>query len=217
MENLVEIIISNGEKDRKNLLAVNLLSIIKQETEDLKNKTNVEVAEKILELSILIKLKSELLLYIFSLEKIQKRVRELSDNEEITKILSIIEKGVSSKVYEHKGYKEVEEDDEIPVLKLSKIVKEILEREQYLEERQIKKNDFSIKEAIENVKKILNKKKRIIFQEIFLSSNSRIEVVITFLAILILAKNKFAKIVQKKTFKEIYIELNEERRLLSSN
>ncbi|NCO27981.1 MAG: hypothetical protein COS15_04965 [Caldiserica bacterium CG02_land_8_20_14_3_00_36_38] len=217
MENLVEIIISNGEKDRKNLLAVNLLSIIKQETEDLKNKTNVEVAEKILELSILIKLKSELLLYIFSLEKIQKRVRELSDDEEITKILSIIEKGVSSKVYEHKGYKEVEEDDEIPVLKLSKIVKEILEREQYLEERQIKKNDFSIKEAIENVKKILNKKKRIIFQEIFLSSNSRIEVVITFLAILILAKNKFAKIVQKKTFKEIYIELNEERRLLSSN
>jgi len=217
MENLVEIIISNGEKDRKNLLAVNLLSIIKQETEDLKNKTNIEVAEKILELSILIKLKSELLLYIFSLEKIQKRVRELSDDEEITKILSIIEKGVSSKVYEHKGYKEVEEDGEIPVLKLSKIVKEILEREQYLEERQIKKNDFSIKEAIENVKKILNKKKRIIFQEIFLSSNSRIEVVITFLAILILAKNKFAKIVQKKTFKEIYIELNEERRLLSSN
>ena len=217
MENLVEIIISNGEKDRKNLLAVNLLSIIKQETEDLKNKTNIEVAEKILELSILIKLKSELLLYIFSLEKIQKRVRELSDDEEITKILSIIEKGISSKVYEHKGYKEVEEDDEIPVLKLSKIVKEILEREQYLEERQIKKNDFSIKEAIENVKKILNKKKRIIFQEIFLSSNSRIEVVITFLAILILAKNKFAKIVQKKTFKEIYIELNEERRLLSSN
>jgi len=217
MENLVEIIISNGEKDRKNLLAVNLLSIIKQETEDLKNKTNIEVAEKILELSILIKLKSELLLYIFSLEKIQKRVRELSDDEEITKILSIIEKGVSSKVYEHKGYKEVEEDDEIPVLKLSKIVKEILEREQYLEERQIKKNDFSIKEAIENVKKILNKKKRIIFQEIFLSSNSRIEVVITFLAILILAKNKFAKIVQKKTFKEIYIELNEEKRLLSSN
>ena len=217
MENLVEIIISNGEKDRKNLLAVNLLSIIKQETEDLKNKTNIEVAEKILELSILIKLKSELLLYIFSLEKIQKRVRELSDDEEITKILLIIEKGVSSKVYEHKGYKEVEEDYEIPVLKLSKIVKEILEREQYLEERQIKKNDFSIKEAIENVKKILNKKKRIIFQEIFLSSNSRIEVVITFLAILILAKNKFAKIVQKKTFKEIYIELNEERRLLSSN
>lgn len=217
MENLVEIIISNGEKDRKNLLAVNLLSIIKQETENLKNKTNIEVAEKILELSILIKLKSELLLYIFSLEKIQKRARELSDDEEITKILSIIEKGVSSKVYEHKGYKEVEEDDEIPVLKLSKIVKEILEREQYLEERQIKKNDFSIKEAIENVKKILNKKKRIIFQEIFLSSNSRIEVVITFLAILILAKNKFAKIVQKKTFKEIYIELNEERRLLSSN
>lgn len=217
MENLVEIIISNGEKDRKSLLAVNLLSIIKQETEDLKDKTNIEVAEKILELSILIKLKSELLLYIFSLEKIQKRVRELSDDEEITKILSIIEKGVSSKVYEHKGYKEVEEDDEIPVLKLSKIVKEILEREQYLEERQIKKNDFSIKEAIENVKKILNKKKRIIFQEIFLSSNSRIEVVITFLAILILAKNKFVKIVQKKTFKEIYIELNEERRLLSSN
>ena len=217
MENLVEIIISNGEKDRKSLLAVSLLSIIKQETEDLKNKTNIEVAEKILELSILIKLKSELLLYIFSLEKIQKRVRELSDDEEITKILSIIEKGVSSKVYEHKGYKEVEEDDEIPVLRLSKIVKEILEREQYLEERQIKKNDFSIKEAIENVKKILNKKKRIIFQEIFLSSNSRIEVVITFLAILILAKNKFAKIVQKKTFKEIYIELNEERRLLSSN
>jgi len=217
MENLVEIIISNGEKDRKSLLAVNLLSIIKQETEDIKNKTNIEVAEKILELSILIKLKSELLLYIFSLEKIQKRVRELSNDEEITKILSIIEKGVSSKVYEHKGYKEVEEDDEIPVLKLSKIVKEILEREQYLEERQIKKNDFSIKEAIENVKKILNKKKRIIFQEIFLSSNSRIEIVITFLAILILAKNKFAKIVQKKTFKEIYIELNEERRLLSSN
>jgi segregation and condensation protein A len=217
MENLVEAIISNGEKDRKSLLAIDLLSIIKQETGELKDKSNIEVAEKILELSILIKLKSELLLYIFSLEKIQKRAKELDNDEEITEILSIIEKGISSRVYEHKGYKEIEEDDEIPILKLSKIVKEILEREQYFEERQIKKNEFSIKEAIENVKRILNEKKRIIFQDVFLSSNSKIEVVITFLAVLILAKNKFAKIVQRKAFDEIYIELNEERRLLSSN
>jgi chromatin segregation and condensation protein Rec8/ScpA/Scc1 (kleisin family) len=217
MENLVEAIISNGEKDRKSLLAIDLLSIIKQETGELKDKSNIEVAEKILELSILIKLKSELLLYIFSLEKIQKRAKELDNDEEITEILSIIEKGISSRVYEHKGYKEIEEDDEIPILKLSKIVKEILEREQYFEERQIKKNEFSIKEAIENVKRILNEQKRLIFQDVFLSSNSKIEVVITFLAVLILAKNKFAKIVQRKAFDEIYIELNEERRLLSSN
>lgn len=217
MENPVETIISNGEKDRKNLLSVNLLNTIREELEDLKNKTNIEIADKILELSILIKLKSELLLYIFSLEKIQKRVKELSNDEEIKELLSIIEKGVSSKVYTHKGYKEVEEDDEIPILRLSKIVKEILEREQYLEERQIQKNDFSIKMAIENVKKILSEKKRIIFQDIFLSSNSRIEIIITFLAVLILAKNKFVRIIQKKTFKEIYIELNEKRRIRSSN
>jgi len=217
MENPVETIISNGEKDRKNLLSVNLLNTIREELEDLKNKTNIEIADKILELSILIKLKSELLLYIFSLEKIQKRVKELSNDEEIKELLSIIEKGVSSKVYTHKGYKEVEEDDEIPILRLSKIVKEILEREQYLEERQIQKNDFSIKMAIENVKKILSEKKRITFQDIFLSSNSRIEIIITFLAVLILAKNKFVRIIQKKTFKEIYIELNEKRRIRSSN
>ncbi len=217
MENPVETIISNGEKDRKNLLSINLLNTIREELEDLKNKTNIEIADKILELSILIKLKSELLLYIFSLEKIQKRVKELSNDEEIKELLSIIEKGVSSKVYTHKGYKEVEEDDEIPILRLSKIVKEILEREQYLEERQIQKNDFSIKMAIENVKKILSEKKRIIFQDIFLSSNSRIEIIITFLAVLILAKNKFVRIIQKKTFKEIYIELNEKRRIRSSN
>jgi len=217
MENSVEIIISKGKKDRKNLLAVNLLSIIREETEDLKYKTNIEIADKILELSILIKLKSELLLYIFSLEKIQKRVKELGNDEEIKELLSIIEKGVSSKVYVHKGYKEVEEDDEIPVLRLSKIVKEILEREQYLEERQIPRNDFSIKEAIENIKKILTEKKRIIFQDVFLSSSSRIEVVITFLAVLILAKNRFVKIIQKKAFEEIYIEINEKRRLHSSN
>jgi segregation and condensation protein A len=217
MENPVETIISNGEKDRKNLLSVNLLNTIRKELEDLENKTNIEIADKILELSILIKLKSELLLYIFSLEKIQKRVRELSNDEEIKELLSIIEKGVSSKVYTHKGYKEVEEDDEIPILRLSKIVREILEREQYLEERQIQRNDFSIKKAIENVKKILSEKKRIIFQDIFLSSNSRIEIVITFLAVLILAKNKFVRIIQKKTFKEIYIELNEKRRIHSSN
>jgi len=217
MENPVETIISNGEKDRKNLLSINLLNTIREELEDLKNKTNIEIADKILELSILIKLKSELLLYIFSLEKIQKRVKELSNDEEIKELLSIIEKGVSSKVYTHKGYKEVEEDDEIPILRLSKIVKEILEREQYLEERQIQKNDFSIKMAIENVKKILSEKKRITFQDIFLSSNSRIEIIITFLAVLILAKNKFVRIIQKKTFKEIYIELNEKRRIRSSN
>jgi len=217
MENPVETIISNGEKDRKNLLSVNLLNTIREELEDLKNKTNIEIADKILELSILIKLKSELLLYIFSLEKIQKRVKELSNDEEIKELLSIIEKGVSSKVYTHKGYKEVEEDDEIPILRLSKIVKEILEREQYLEERQIQKNDFSIKMAIESVKKILSEKKRITFQDIFLSSNSRIEIIITFLAVLILAKNKFVRIIQKKTFKEIYIELNEKRRIRSSN
>lgn len=217
MENSIDTIISNGERDRKSLIAVDLLNIIKRETKELKKRTHVEIAERILELSILIKLKSELLLYIFSLERIPKRSREYRQDEEITEILSIIEKGVSTKIYAHKGYSEVELDDEIPVLKLSRIVREILEREQYLEERQVPKNDFSIQEALEHVKNTLLENKKIIFQDVFLKINSRIEIVITFLAVLILVKNKFARIIQKKTFKDIYIELNEKRRISVSN
>ncbi len=212
---LSEIIVS-GEKDRKNLLEITLHEIIKEELENIATKTNIGIADKILELSILIKLKSELLLCLFSLERVNKRAKELKEDEEVLEILSIIGKGVSRKEFRPKGYVEVEDID-IPYIKLSRIVQQILEREGYLEERKAERNGVSIQEVMENVKTVMSEKKKVIFQDLFVSAHSKIEVVVTFLAVLILARNRFIKIVQKKVFEDIYLELNEKRRIPTSH
>ncbi len=212
-------IIKTAKESRENLLTINLISTVEKELKDIRSSEDfLEVGNTILYLSTLIALKSELLLYLFSLESSKKK-KEMSEDTELMEIFSIIQRSISkTNTFKKTQYVEIEEEDSVPLSKLSKIVQELLERESYLDEKEVKKNNISIKETMKMLKEEIKKKKKIIFQELFTSKRSRLEIVLLFLAILILAKSKFAKITQKDTFAPIYVVYsNEKRRISLSN
>ncbi len=218
MKQVVETLINRGEKSRENLLVVNLLRIVEKEIEEIKGSNNyLEIGETLLELSILIKLKSELLLLLFAIRNFQKE-RKIEEEVEILDIFSVIRNSFKSEEEKIKRiYIEKEEQHEVSMSKLSKIVREILEREKYIEAKTVAKNEYSIKEAMQEIENLLTEKSKIIFQDFFKKKHSKIEIVLMFLAILILAKNGKIRIIQESTFSPIYVLRNEKRRLQSSN
>ncbi len=65
---------------------------------------------------------------------------------------------------------------------------------------------ISMEEKIERIKKILSARQEVSFSELFEGAASRLEVIVTFLAILEIVKQKIACVCQSKTFGEIRIK-----------
>ncbi len=218
MKQVVETLINRGEKSRENLLAVNLLRLVEKElTEIIRSENYLEIGETLLELSILVKLKSELLLLLFSITNF-RRERSIGEEAEILDIFSVIKNSFKTEEEKIKRvYVEKEEENEVPVSRLSKIVKEILEREKYIETKTVSKNEYSIRDAMKEIESLLTKNRKIVFQDFFEKKHSKIEIVLMFLAILILAKNGRIRIIQEDIFSPIYVLKNEKRRLQSGN
>lgn len=215
----IEEIFEFAEEKRENLFTVNLVEIVRQTLKSLNNFTAYEISNKVFMMSVLIELKSELLLTLFSLEDFskKKRIKPLNDDLEIVEIFSALQKSFSTKAFQRTNYFEIDSVEEIPFVKLSRIVKEILEREKYFEHRTIEKNDISIVDVLEKLKKRIINERSISFEELLQNLTTRIEIVINFLAVLILAKNKFIVIVQKDAFAPIYLEQYEEGRVSYRN
>jgi segregation and condensation protein A len=217
IETAIEEYIKEGEKERTTLLTIPLIEIVHNEIARIKKGTFYDISVSISQLSFLIKLKSELLLMLFDLLKFGNRAKELLEDEEITEIFSVLQKNLKDIEFEKKQYMEETDETEIPLLRLSKIVKEILEREKLFEQKEMLRNDISIQEITEKVKEKILKNKKLKFKVLLMECTSKIEVVVTFLAILMLSRSKFLKITQKTHFSEIYIELYEKRRIPASN
>ena len=210
MNTAIEEIINRGEKDRENLLSVNLLALVRRHIEEILNGDNfLDAGEVLLELSILVRLKSELLLLLFAIQP-QKRERKITEEEDILDVFAAIRRTFKqeSEQFKHR-YVEREEIHEVPVSKLEKIVREILEREKLLETKTVKKSQYSIKKAIAEIKALLDEKGELLFQSLFEKKHSKIEIILMFLAILILAKNKKVIIYQENLFAPIYVKKND--------
>jgi len=218
MQDIYEIFESAEEK-RENLLTVNLAEIVRKTLESFNNSTGYEIANKVFIMSVLIKFKSELLLILFDLEDFSKNkhIKPLNEDLEVVEIFSALQKSFSTKTFERTNYFEINSVEEIPFVKLSRIVKEILEREKYFEHRTVEKNDISIADVLEQLKERIIREKSISFEELLQNLTTRIEIVINFLAVLILAKNKFIVIVQRDAFAPIYLEQHEEGRVSYRN
>ncbi len=218
MKQVVETLINKAEKSRENLLVVNLLRLVENELNEISKSGNyLEIGETLLELSILVKLKSELLLLLFAITNFRKE-RRIEEEAEILDIFTVIKNSFKSDEENiQRIYVEKEEDNKVPMSKLSKIVKEILEKEKYIETKTVSRNEYSIRDAMNEIKILLSKETKIIFQEFFEKKHSKIEIILMFLAILILAKNGKIRIIQKDIFSPIYVLKNEKRRLQSSN
>lgn len=218
MKQVVETLINRGEKSRENLLAVNLLRLVEKEITEIRRSENyLEIGETLLELSVLIKLKSELLLLLFSITNF-KRERSIEEETEILDIFSVIKNSFKTEEEKiNRVYVETEEENKVPISKLSKIVKEILEREKYIETKTVSRNAYSIRDAMQEIEKLLKEKNRIVFQDFFAEKHSKIEIVLMFLAILIMAKNGRILIRQDDLFSPIYVIKNEKRRVQSGD
>src|SRR5574344_248425 len=96
--------------------------------------------------------------------------------------------------------------DEIDMDKLMEAFNEFLKRQELDKplNTKITNKEYSVHERSYEIKKILNSKDRVKFEELF-DTYSRDYVVVTFLAILIMAKNQELLIEQEDNFKELYI------------
>lgn len=76
-------------------------------------------------------------------------------------------------------------------------------------ERQLKKDRFTVAESILNMKTALTERKRVRFKELFKSDFTKSEIINTFLALLELLKRQFAQVCQNGVFGDIDITLKE--------
>lgn len=71
---------------------------------------------------------------------------------------------------------------------------------------EIQRDEITIEECMKNLENIIREKKKVKFEELFNEKISKIKIVVTFLAILELAKLKIIKIAQENNFGEIIIK-----------
>lgn len=76
-------------------------------------------------------------------------------------------------------------------------------------ERQLRKDRFTVAESISNMKTALTERKRVRFKELFKSDFTKSEIINTFLALLELLKRQFAQVCQNGVFGDIDITLKE--------
>ena len=204
--NLDEVLIES-RKNKNYLLAVSLIELIGKELDSI---DEVELSEKVVLLSTLVELKSELLLMLFGL--ISPKKKTLDEEKDVLDIINILEK-TAEKAVEKKAFVEKVSSREIPVSRLSKIVEEILEREKFYENKAVKAQDISVGDKIKELRDTLSQNIEIDFVNLMEKCESKLEVIVTFLAVLILAKNGFLSIFQEDNFSPIKLVRNEERRI----
>ena len=202
----LEDIVYEARRSKNYLLSVSILELVENELEKI---DAFEMSEKVLLLATLVELKSELLLYLLGLK--EQRKKSLQE-ENIEDIIEVIEKSVERSVVK-RAFVEKVSSNEIPISRLEKIVKEVLEREKYYENKTIETPQVSVAEIIEKLKETLTQLKEIDFRQLIEQCTSKIEVIATFLAVLILAKNKFIRIIQESHFSPIVLRINEEGRI----
>ncbi|MCI4463867.1 MAG: segregation/condensation protein A [Caldisericum sp.] len=202
----LEDIVYEAKRSKNYLLSVSILELVENELEKI---DAFEMSEKVLLLATLVELKSELLLYLLGLK--EQRKKSLQE-ENIEDIIEVIEKSVERSVVK-RAFVEKVSSNEIPISRLEKIVKEVLEREKYYENKTIETPQVSVAEIIEKLKEMLTQLKEIDFRQLIEQCTSKIEVIATFLAVLILAKNKFIRIIQESHFSPIVLRINEEGRI----
>ena len=207
----IEEIVAESRKNKNYLLTVSLVELVDKELDSF---DGFDFPEKVVLLSILIELKSELLLMLFGL--VSQKKKSLDEEKDVLDIIDILETTVD-KTVEKKTFVEKVSNREIPVNRLSKIVEEILEREKFYENKTVKTPDISVGDKIRELRETLSKNIEIDFVNLMERCESKLEVIVTFLAVLILAKNGFLKVFQEDNFSPIRLVRNEEGRIHTRN
>ncbi len=102
-----------------------------------------------------------------------------------------------------RGDSQAREELEVDIFSLYKIFSEIISK---IKEEDVLIQDIpKIEEKIEDIMKRMGEKKRLKFREIFTDCKRKIEIIVYFLALLELLKNKKIMVKQRNLFSEIYV------------
>ena len=187
---------------------------------------NLDIASEYLVMaSELIEIKSKKLLpnqeeetdenseYIDSEEALKKRLIEYQKYKESTSIFRNLENNRSSyytKTPEAiKNYTDqiMENDGSVDMYDLLDAFQKLLDRQKYSKplNTRITKKELSVKERVVKIREVLKTKKKLNFVELF-DDFSKPYVVVTFLSILEMTKNKEIILKQENNFSDIYLE-----------
>ena len=146
-------------------------------------------------------------------EELKRRLAEYEKYKESTEVFRNLEEKRTSyytKAPESlKQYSEekLENDGSVGVMDLLDAFQKLLEREQFKRplNTKIARKELSVKERVVKIREILKEKKKVNFVELF-DDFSKPYVVVTFLSVLEMAKNKEITLKQDNNFSDIYLE-----------
>lgn len=103
--------------------------------------------------------------------------------------------------------KKLVNEDGVSIFELLKALENVMERVSYSKPMvsKVAKKEFSVRERIVIIRDILNKKKKIKFEELFEEFNKDY-IIVTFLSILTMANDNEIKVIQDNNFGDIYLE-----------
>lgn len=151
-------------------------------------------------------------------DELVRRLIEYKKYKEAAKELKIKEE-VQMKVF-FKNREEIEQyiSNDEPILEgikisdLFKALEKIVEKQKdtFKQEfiKEIKRDELTIEESMEEIMKLIRHSKTIKFEDLFKEDISKVSIVVTFLAVLELIKLKSIVINQDRNFGEIYIQYN---------
>ena len=146
-------------------------------------------------------------------DELKRRLLEYKKYKESTDVFRNLEKNRSSyftkapEILKKYSEDKLENDGSVGVIDLLDAFQKLLERQNYSKpiNTKIARKELSVKERVAKIRDILKEKKKINFVELF-DDFSKPYVVVTFLSVLEMAKNKEITLKQDNNFSDIYLE-----------
>ncbi|MDI6785593.1 MAG: segregation/condensation protein A [bacterium] len=139
--------------------------------------------------------------------ELSRKLANYKKYQEITKILEQYKED-NEEIYT-KLHQEEEKELDLESLKLkdlivafSEIIKEFSQKEDVLE---VRGEEISLLDKIEEINEIVSKRENVRFSEIFARCRSKMELIVAFLALLELIRRKKVRAFQKEHFSEIWL------------
>ena len=146
-------------------------------------------------------------------EELKRRLVEYKKYKESTEVFRNLEENrsfyytKSPEILKNYFLEKMQNDGSVGVKDLLEAFQKLLERQQFNKpvNTKIARKELSVKERVVKIRDILREKKRVNFIELF-DDFSKPYVVVTFLSVLEMAKNKEITIKQDNNFSDIYLE-----------
>ena len=146
-------------------------------------------------------------------EELKRRLIEYKKYKESTDVFRSLEENRSSyftkapEILQKYSDEKLENDGSVGVMDLLDAFQKLLERQNFNKpmNTKITRRELSVKERVFKIRNILKEKKRVNFIELF-DDFSKPYVVVTFLSVLEMAKNKEITLKQDNNFSDIYLE-----------